>query len=58
MAGLFQSKKFWMAIVGVVAVVLSHFLGINEETTTKVAGVFMAYLLGQGMADFGKEAKK
>ncbi len=58
MAGLFQSKKFWMAIVGVVSVVLSHFLGIDEATTTKVAGVFVAYLLGQGMADFGKESKR
>lgn len=58
MTALFQSKKFWMAVVGVVSVVLSHFAGINEETTTKVAGMFIAYLVGQGMADFGKEAKR
>jgi len=56
--GLFKSKKFWMALVGVFAVVLSHFFGLSEDQIMSIAGVIIAYLLGQGLADQGKEAKK
>lgn len=56
-----KSKKFVMACLGVVAVVLSFLLSkvgvvIPEEKVLEVLGVVAAYLLGQGMADLGKSA--
>jgi len=51
MRKLLTSKKFWMAIAGVVAVVLSNTAGIPEEQTLMIAGIIIAYILGQGLAD-------
>jgi len=50
-----KSKKFWMSVAGALAVVLASTLGVPEETTMSVAGIIIAYLLGQGIADHGKE---
>ena len=55
---LFKSKKFLMAIAGVVAVVVSHLFNIGEDAIMKVLVVVIGYILGQGIADFGKEAVK
>lgn len=55
---LFSSKKFWMAIAGIVAMIVSHFLGIGEEQVMGILSLIITYILGQGLADFGKEAKK
>lgn len=55
---MLTSKKFWMSIAGVVAVVASEYLGLPEDTVMQVAGIIIAYVLGQGIADHGKEAKK
>jgi len=52
---LIKSRKFWMAIAGVGAVVGAEQFGLSQDTIMKVASMFVAYLLGQGMADFGKE---
>jgi len=54
---LLKSKKFWMSVAGTLAVVLAGVAGIPEETTLKIAGIVIAFILGQGLADFGKEAK-
>ena len=58
MPTLFLSKKFQMSIAGVISIVLSHYLGISEEKTMMIAGLCAAYLGAQGLADWGKEAKK
>lgn len=55
---LFLSKKFLVAVGGVFAVVLMHFLSIPEETSMKVFGIVISYIAGQGLADMGKEAAK
>jgi hypothetical protein len=55
---LFKSKKFWTAVGGVVAVALSQYFGIAEGTTAEIVAIVVALVLGQGLADFGKEAKK
>ena len=54
---LVKSKKFWVSVSGVVGVVLGTYLGVPEEATMKVAGIVIALVLGQGLADLGKEAK-
>lgn len=55
---LLKSKKFIMSVGGVLAVVLGHFLGVPEETTLEIVGIVIAFVLGQGIADAGKEAAK
>lgn len=54
---LFKSKKFWVSVGGVLSVVLSQLLGVAEGTTMEVVAIVVAYVLGQGLADFGKESK-
>lgn len=56
---LHKSKKFQMAIVGIVIVITSHYgLELDEGSLTKIIGIIIAYIAGQGLADFGKEARK
>jgi hypothetical protein len=55
---IFKSKKFYVSIAGVIAVVLGSLLKIPEETTMQVAGIIIAYVLGQGLSDLGKGAGK
>jgi hypothetical protein len=52
MGELFTSKKFLVAAVGTVAAIVS---GGVAPGTAIVAGV-VAYVTGQGMADWGKSA--
>jgi len=53
---VWKSKKFWIAVSGVVAVLLSSLAGVPEETTLKISGMIIALILGQGLADLGKHA--
>ena len=47
-----------MAVVGIVVVIGGHLMpDIDETALTKVAQIIMAYLVGQGLADFKKEAE-
>ena len=55
---ILKSKKFWVSVGGVVAVLLSHFFGVAEPTTNEVVALVVAYVLGQGIADAGKNLKK
>lgn len=51
---IWKSKKFWVAVSGVLAVLLHETMKIPEETTLQVTAIIIAYLLGQGVADLGK----
>lgn len=53
-----MSKKLLMAIAGVVSVALGEFLGVPEEASMQILAIVVSYILGQGIADLGKEAKK
>jgi len=54
--GLFGSKKFLAMLTGfIVTLVAKIGWDIPEETITKLVGLIASYILGQGMADFGKE---
>ncbi len=56
---LFSSKKFIMALSGIVVVVVVNFVPeIDEESLTQIVGLILMAIFGQAMADFGKEAKK
>jgi len=57
---LLSSKKFTVALAGIVAALLAQFLA--PETAGEIADVIVklaaAFCVGQGLSDFGKEAKK
>lgn len=55
---LLKSKKFWVSISGVVAVIVSHLFGVGESAVLEVTGIVIALVLGQGLADLGKNATK
>jgi len=55
---IIKSKKFWISVGGVVAVVASHFFGVDETTVKEIVAIIVAYVLGQGIADLGKEKAK
>jgi len=56
------SKKFAALLAGLVAVALTKVLKLEppaaKELGLQVAGLVSAYLVGQGIADHGKESKK
>ena len=52
--GIFKSKKFWVAVAGVVGEVLLYFLGIPLDTSMAIMAPLIAYILGQGIADASK----
>ena len=54
---LLASKKFVAAIGAALFVLLNETLalGITEETINQVVSVIAAYVVGQGIADHGKE---
>lgn len=57
---MLQSKKFLVSISGVAFVLLNEVSGlvVQEETVLTVAGIIVAYIVGQGIADKGKESVK
>ena len=55
---ILTSKKFWYAISSVIVPGLVSVLGVDEETATKLFIALLSLAGFQGLADFGKEAKK
>jgi hypothetical protein len=56
---ILKSKKFQASIAGIVVVILSAFIPELDETeVTKIVALIVSYVIGQGLADLGKEAKK
>lgn len=53
---IFKSKKFYMAVVGILAMLAANWLPVTEDQIMGIAGVIMAYIFGQGIADNGKSA--
>ena len=49
-----SSKKAGAMTVGVLVVLLTEGLGMDEASASKVLNLLMAYIAGQGLADLGK----
>lgn len=58
MKDAFTSKKFLATVIGALVVALGSALGLSEDQSTKVAAMICAYILGQSVADAGKEKAK
>lgn len=59
---LLSSKKFLALLVTLLVLVATRKLGLDEATATELAreivALAAAYMVGQGVADHGKEAAK
>jgi len=51
----YKSKKFWATVSGCAVVIGQQYLGLDEAATLQLIGLIGSYVLGQGMADIGKE---
>ena len=54
---LFSSKKFLVAFSGVILAVVAHFNESLVPLVSNVTNFLIAYIVGQGLADLGKEKK-
>ena len=52
---IFKSKKFWYTVSGIVVPIIMTYLGVDEETATKLFQAAIALIIGQGIADSGKK---
>ena len=55
--GIIKSKKFWYAMASILVPLASQKLGVDEASAQTIFYSFVALILGQGMADWGKHAK-
>ena len=55
---LLSSKKFTAMIIGIVATFLSNRFGLPEEQVREIVALVIAYIIGQGVADMGKQTAK
>ena len=46
MKDLLKKKRFWVAVAGVAAVVVNHFLGFDETQIVEVIGAIIAGVFG------------
>ncbi len=49
--GLFQSRKFWAAVAGLISVVLGDRAGIDPAALAGAIAVIVAYILGTALED-------
>ena len=53
---LMHSKKFITSLIGVAAVIISHFFEIPTEQVILLLTPIVSYIIGQGVSDIGKPA--
>jgi len=55
-----HSKKFWAAAVATGVPIINHVwgLGLTQEAIMQIVTPIVAYVLGQGLADLGKNSGK
>ena len=57
MKELLGKKRFWLAVVGVAAVIINHFLGFDETQVIDVLGAIVAAACGTSAGlSVGKES--
>jgi|TARA_R100001443_G_scaffold47807_1_gene60282 hypothetical protein len=54
---LLSSKKVWLGISSIVIPMIANYLGVDEDSVSKIWWSLLAMLIGQSAADFGKSAK-
>lgn len=56
MVPIWKSRKFWLAIVGVVQVIVLDGLGLNPEIWQAIAGLIGVLIAGIALEDAGAKA--
>lgn len=51
---IWQSKKFWVTLAGIVVALLSKVFNLEACELMQVLAPLFAYIFGQGLADLGK----
>tara|TARA_R100001443_G_scaffold31122_1_gene45104 strand:+ start:561 stop:749 length:189 start_codon:yes stop_codon:yes gene_type:complete len=54
---LLSSKKVWLGISSILIPMAASWLGVDEDSVSKIWYSLLAMLLGQSAADFGKSKK-
>jgi hypothetical protein len=53
---LIRSRKFWLAVFGVVQAIVLHYLSVPEEIWQAITGLVMALIAGIAIEDAGEKA--
>ena len=56
MLSLFKSRKFWLAVFGVVQVVVLHYFNVPEEIWQSIAALVMVLIAGIALEDAGEKS--
>jgi hypothetical protein len=51
-------KKLTVTMLGAALIAGMSYLGVDPAMATKIVGLLASYVIGQGLADFGKEKAK
>ena len=54
-SAMLKSKKFWYAVASIVVPIIVTYLGVDEATATKLFYAALTLVVGQGIADSGKQ---
>jgi len=53
MNGLLKSRKFWLAVFGIVQAVVLHYFAVPEEIWQSIAGLVMVLIASIAVEDAG-----
>ena len=56
MASLFKSRKFWLAVFGVVQVLVLHYLNVPDEIWQAIAALVGVLIAGIAVEDAGSKS--
>lgn len=57
MASLLRSRKFWIAVFGVVQAVTLHYFAVPDEIWQAIAGLAAALIAGIAIEDAGRNVR-
>jgi len=49
LTSLVKSRRFWISVAGVAAVVLNETFGISDQEVFEVAGIVIAWVIGDSL---------
>ena len=56
MLSLFKSRKFWLAVFGIVQVVVLHYFNVPDEIWQSIAGLVAVLIAGIAIEDAGAKS--
>ena len=56
MKGLLYSRKFWLAVFGVIQAIVLHYLNVPDDIWQAIAGLVMVLIASIALEDAGAKA--